>query len=80
VEPRQIDGKDASPIGQVACVNATIVRFSAPSAEGEPKTQAGSVRASLLEWSEQCLTISAREPAAFVLDLDEHAIGARPDA
>jgi hypothetical protein len=57
-----------------------MVGFSAPSAEGEPQTQAGSIRAALLEGSEQCLTVSAREPAAFVLNLDEHAIGARTDA
>src|SRR5690349_10077698 len=80
VEPRQVDGEDASPIRQVAGVDATMVGFSAPSAEGEPQTQAGPIRASLLEWSEQCVTISAREPAAFVLDLDEHAIGGRTDA
>ena len=79
-EPGQVNSKDATPIQQVACIDATIVRFSAPSAEGEPETQAGSIRAPLLEGSEQCLTVSAREPAAFVLDFNEHAIGARTDA
>ena len=80
VAPRQVDGKDASRIRQIACVDATIVCFSAPSAEREPKTQAGSIRASLIERSEQWLTGSARKPATFILDLDEHTIGARTDA
>jgi len=33
----------------VARIDPAIVGFSAPSAEGEAKTQAGSIRASLLE-------------------------------
>src|SRR5581483_1445365 len=77
LEPRQVDGKDAPPVRQVAREDATVVGFRAPSTEGEPQTQPGPIRASLLEGPEQRLTISAREPAAFVLDLDAHAIGAR---
>ena len=46
-EPRQVDDKDASVTRHVARIDPAIVGFSAPSAEGEAKTQA--IRASLLE-------------------------------
>ena len=51
--PRQVDREDASLIRQVARIDPAIVRFDAPSAEGEAKTQAGSIGASLLERAEQ---------------------------
>ncbi len=57
-----------------------MVRFDAPSAEGEAKAQAGSIGAALLERAEQFVHVPARETAAFVLDLDEHALGAGADA
>ncbi len=53
-------------------MDPAAVRFDAPSAERE--TQAGSIRASLLELAEQIVGTPAGE-AAFVLDLDEHALG-----
>ena len=78
-QPRQVDGEDASPSRQVARIDPAVVRFSAPSAEGETKTQAGSIGAALLERAEQLVDVPARETAAFVLDLDEHALGAGAD-
>ena len=78
-EPRQVDGEDASPIRQVARIDPAIVRFDAPSAEGEAKAQAGAIGAALLERAEQLVDVPTGETAAFVLDLDEHALGAGAD-
>ena len=63
-------------LGQVARIDPATVRFDAPSAEGEAKSQAGSIGASLLERAEQFVEVFTRKTAAFVLDLDEHALGA----
>ena len=79
-KPRQVDGEDAAPFRQVARVDPAMVRFDAPSAEGEAQAEPGAVGAALLERAEQCRRRSPREPAAFVLDLDEHALGAGADA
>jgi len=38
----------------------TVVRVSAPSAEGEAKPKARSVGAALLEWAEQLLDLPGR--------------------
>ena len=65
--------------GQVARRDPAIVRLDAPSAEGEAKAQAGSIGAALLERAEQIVDVPAGETAAFVLDLDEHALGAGAD-
>ncbi len=78
-EPRQVDAKDASHIREVARINPAMVRFNPPSAEGEAKTQAGSIGAPLLEWAEQLVDVPTRETATFVLDLDEHALGGGAD-
>ena len=64
---------------QVARIDPAVVRFDAPSAEGEAKAQAGSIGAALLERAEQFVDVPTRETAAFVLDLDEHALGAGAD-
>lgn len=48
--------------------------FNAPSGEGEAKTQAGSIGSALLERTEQFVDVPARQTAAFVLDLDVHAV------
>jgi hypothetical protein len=53
--------------------------LSAPSAEGETKTHAGSIGAELLEWAEELFDIPTREPAALVLNLDVYALGAGAD-
>jgi hypothetical protein len=53
-----------------------MVRFDRPSAKGEAKTQAGSIGTSLLERTEQFGGISTLQTAAFVLNLDQHALGA----
>ena len=66
-------------LGQVARIDPAVVRFDAPSAEGEAKAQAGSIGASLLERAEQLVDVPPRETAAFVLDLDQHALGAGAD-
>ena len=56
-----------------------MVRLDGPSAEGQAETQAGSIGAALLERTEQVLDVPPRKAAAFVLDLDEHALGAGAD-
>jgi hypothetical protein len=56
------------------------MRFYGPSAEREAEAHAGSIGSALLERTEQFVDILAREPAALVLDLDEHAFRAGPDA
>jgi hypothetical protein len=76
--PRQVDGEHASSPGQVARVDPPLVRFSPPSAEDEANTDAGSIGAALLERAKQLLHIPTRQPAALVLDFDEHARGAGP--
>src|SRR4029079_16039303 len=45
--PRQVDGEHASSPRQVARIDPALVRFSPPSAEGEAKTDAGSIGATL---------------------------------
>ena len=74
--PRQVDGEHASSTREVARIDPAIVRFSAPSAEGETKTHAGSIGAALLERAKELVDIPTRQTAALVLDLDEHALGA----
>ena len=74
--PWQVDGEHASSPRQVARIDPAIVRFSAPSAEGETKTHAGSIGAALLERKKQFVDIPTRQSAALVLDLDEDALGA----
>jgi hypothetical protein len=60
-------------------VDPAVVGFSAPSAEGEAKAQSGSIRASLLEWPEQRVAASIGKTTAFILDLNQHALGAGVD-
>jgi hypothetical protein len=60
-------------------MDPAMVCFSAPSAEGEAETQAGSIRASLFERTEQFVTVCTRETTTLVLDLDENALGAQTD-
>lgn len=73
----QVDREDASPVGEVPRIDPSIVRFRTPSAEGETKADTGAIRAALLERKKQLVDISARQTAALVLDLDEHALGTR---
>jgi hypothetical protein len=74
---RQIHNEYAALAGQVARIKPPVVRFRAPSAEREAKTHAGPIGASLLEGTKQLLQIpAARKAAAFVMDLDQDAIGA----
>src|SRR4030095_4321474 len=74
--PRQVDGEHASSPRQVARIDPALVRFSPPSAEGEAKTDAGSIGAALLERAKQLVDIPTRQAAALVLDLNEHSLGA----
>jgi hypothetical protein len=76
-QPRQVDGENAALTREVARINPAIVRFSAPSAEGETQTHAGSIGAALLERAKELVDIPTWQTAALVLDLDEHALGAR---
>ena len=75
-EPGQVDGKHASGAREVVRVDLASVRFSAPSAEGETKTHAGSIGAALLERAEELVDIPTRQTSALVLNLDEHSLGA----
>ena len=59
-EPGQVDREHASGIREIARIDPPIVRLGAPSAEGETKTQAGSVDAALLEWAEEFVHIPSR--------------------
>ena len=53
------------------------IALRAPSAEGETKTHAGSIDAALLERAEEFVEVPTWQTAAHVLELDEHALGAR---
>jgi PAS domain S-box-containing protein len=72
---RQINGEDTSPFRHVPRRDLAVIRFDAPSAEREPETQASTIRAALLERSEQFAGIASGKPAAFVLNLDADALG-----
>ena len=48
--------------GRLRASDPTIVRFSAPSAEGETKTHAGSIGAALLERAKELVNISTGRP------------------
>src|SRR6188474_3438464 len=78
-EPRQVDGEHTPPARKAAPIDSAIVRFSAPSTEGETKTQAGSIGAALLERVKEIVDVGTRQAAALVLDLDEHTLGVRAD-
>jgi hypothetical protein len=56
-----------------------MVRFNRPPAEWEAQTHAGAVGAPLLVGTKQVVNVPIREPAAFVLDLDDHALEAGVD-
>src|SRR6202043_2921851 len=80
-EPWEIDRKNASlVVGQVARMDAPVIRFDAPMAEGEPKAETGAIGASLLKWVEELVDAPARQTAAFILDLHQHTLGARADS
>lgn len=79
--PRKVHGKDAPPLREIARVEPATVGFGAPSAEPEPDAQAGPVGALLRERGGQLLRIpGSRKAATFVLDVDDHAIGAGTSA
>jgi hypothetical protein len=61
VNPRQVDGEDAAAAREIAGINPTIIRLSAPSAEGKTKSQPSSVRALLLERPKQFREIPDQE-------------------
>ena len=77
---RQVDGEDTSSPRQAPRVNPAAIRFGAPSAEGEAETEASAIGTALLECAEQLVRVPARKTAAFVLHLDEHALGAGADS
>jgi hypothetical protein len=66
-DPRHVDGEHASPARKVARIDPAIVRFSAPSAERETETQAGSIGAALLERAKELVDLPTRQTAALVL-------------
>lgn len=73
---REVEREYASTIRESARVEPPIVRFRAPSTEGETDTHSGPIGAALFERAEELLDIPTRETPALVLDLDEHALGA----
>ena len=56
-----------------------MVRFGAPPAEREAEAKAGAIRVLLLERPKQIFWIRDWQSAAFVFDLDEHALHTRID-
>jgi len=76
---RQVEREDASTIGKGACVDPAVVRVGAPSAERETQAQTASIGPTLLERAEQLIDLSSDEAAAFILNLDEHTLGACPN-
>src|SRR5437868_9931641 len=75
----KVDREDAPFSRQVAGIDPAVVRFDGPPAEGEPEPHPGAIGAALLERVEQVVGVSPRKPAAFILDLEEHAIVAGAD-
>lgn len=69
-QPWQLDGKDASPAGDVVRRDLAVVRPDALAGDCQPEAQTASILASLLEDLKQVIR-AAREAAAFVLDRDE---------
>jgi hypothetical protein len=65
-DARQIDREYATPTRKVARIDTAIVRFSAPPAEGEPKTHARPIGAALLERTKELLDIATGETAALI--------------
>jgi hypothetical protein len=57
-------------------MNAPVVRFNTPPAERQSNAQSRSIGVPLFEWIEQPGEVRVRDAAAFVLDLDEHALRA----
>ena len=62
--PREVDGKDASRIREVARIDPAMVRLNRGSAEGETESQTCSIGAALLERTEQFVGVAARNPVA----------------
>ena len=63
---REVDGKHAPCVRQVARIELTTVGFGPPSAEPEPNAQAGSIGASLLERAEQFVDVpTGKAPASY---------------
>ena len=77
--PWQVDDDDASPFRQVARIDPAAICLGAPTAIGEAKAQAGSIGAALPVWAEKPVDVPVWETAAFVLDFNEHALGAGAD-
>ena len=68
------------PLSGKMRIDPAMVCFDSPSAEGEPKTQAGALDASLLERTEKLSDVAPLQTAAFVLNLNQHALGTSTDA
>ena len=64
---------------QIACRKPAVVRFHAPSAEGETETSAGSIDREFVERPEQVVDRLVRQTVAFIQNLEEHALGAGAD-
>jgi hypothetical protein len=65
---------------EIARQDPAAVHLGAPPAERESETEARPILIPSFEGLKQLLGVPVGETAAFVLDLDEHAIGAGRDA
>jgi len=80
-DPREVDCKDASLAREIAGIEPAAVRLGSPSAERQPDTQPASVDSALVEQGRQLLRLARPGKAAtFILDFDQHTIGAGSDA
>src|ERR1700728_427782 len=70
----QVQTEDATFSGYVADMDLTTTRLGGLEANGQSEPHAAPVRASLLEGSEELLGFPGREAAAFVLDVEHHAV------
>src|SRR6478609_8660933 len=74
-DPREVDGKHTSHLGEGAGIDPALVCFSAPPTERQAKAEPRSIDASLLERAEQVVDVSTRETTARIFDLEQYALG-----
>ena len=77
LQSRQVNGEDASVLGEIPDMDLAIVRFGPPAAEHETQTQAALVGAVLPERLEQTVGVPTGKAATFILDFDQHPLSTR---
>lgn len=79
-EARQVHCEDASGPRQIPGIDSPAVGLDRRAAEGEPEAQTAAVCTSLLERTEQFARVTPRQPAAFILNIEQYALRARTGA